>query len=182
MPLVVLGICITLTPEGIDYVPDARKLAKWIRQIEQALKANRLCAGEASKLAGRLQWACQYAYKRAGRAMLYPLFAQQRRRSSAVGEELRLALKFWLEVLQRDLFQTVPWQKNVTKPLHLFCDARSTPPRVAAVLIGDQRTHYSDWEPTAEVMSCFRKRRDGQIMGLELLSIAFGSAPWHVVM
>ena len=61
---------------------------------------------------------------------------------------------------------------------------RGQPPRVAAVLFIDKKSFYSDWQPTDEVMKHFAPRRDAQIMGLEMLSIAFGlsqhqsSAPW----
>jgi len=60
------------------------------------------------------------------------------------------------------------------KPLQLLCDARSTPPRVAAVLVVDGRIEYADFEPSKEVMSQFTRRGDNQIASLELLSIAFG--------
>lgn len=36
---------------------------------------------------------------------------------------------------------------------------------------------HCDMEPTAQLMSSFRARRDNQIMGLEILSIAVG-VPW----
>jgi len=53
-------------------------------------------------------------------------------------------------------------------------DARSTPPRIAAVLVADQRIEYCDMQPPAEVLALFKKRDDGDIMSLELLSIALG--------
>lgn len=60
------------------------------------------------------------------------------------------------------------------KPLQLLCDARSTPPRIAAVLVADGRIEYADFEPSKEVMRQFTRRGDNQIASLELLSIAFG--------
>ena len=60
------------------------------------------------------------------------------------------------------------------KPLQLLCDARSTPPRIAAVLVVDGRIEYADVEPSKEVMRQFKRRGDNQIASLELLSIAFG--------
>ena len=119
-------------------------------------------------------WTCQYAFNRIGRAMLYPIFKQQRSRNSMIDPELRLALGWWLEILSLELCEERPWTQQSQKPMHMLCDARSTPPRVAAVLLTNKCVYYSDMEPSEEVMNSFRVRGDNQIMSLELLSIAFG--------
>ena len=107
-----------------------------------------------------------------------PSNRQQRTRSSAIGEELQLALTWWLEVLQFNLCEKHLWQQ-VTQPCaRMLCDARSHPPRVAAVLFIDRKVYWSDWEPSEEVLRSFKQRRDGQIMALELLSVAFGMSPF----
>ena len=127
--------------------------------------------------------------------------------------ELGLALMWWLEAgpakthnrttstafdaqaLQKDTCEVRPWEKKSSPTGHLLCDARSQPPRVAAVLLIDKTVYYSDWVPSpevpdssavlkgptgtlacVEVMSCFKVRADKPIMSLELLSIAFGTA------
>ena len=78
----------------------------------------------------------------------------------------------------------------------MFSDARSTPPRVAAVcstitrpilsqqlricariaqvLFIDGGTFYCDMPVPEHLLACFGERSDGQIMGLEILSIALG--------
>ena len=62
-------------------------------------------------------------------------------------------------------------------PLHLYCDARSEPPRIAAVLCEKGRpTQWADMQPSEQVLACFRKGGDKQIMSLELLSIALGKS------
>ena len=67
------------------------------------------------------------------------------------------------------------WNKVHGAPLHLYCDARSAPPRIAAVLCEKGRpTQWTDMQPSEKVLSCFRKGGDKQIMSLELLSIALG--------
>ena len=104
----------------------------WLQRI---LDSGRLCGGEAGKLAGALQWAAQHTFKRLGRAMIRPIIAQEHKRTSAVDDQLKLALQWWLEVLQRGIKQMRPWVERDEKPVHMFCDARSTPPRVAAVLV-----------------------------------------------
>ena len=52
-PLTILGITLTINAAGIVCFPDEEKIAKWVSQIEQALKAGALYGGEASKLAGK---------------------------------------------------------------------------------------------------------------------------------
>ena len=56
----------------------------------------------------------------------------------------------------------------------MYADARSTPPRVAAVVIADGHFHYCDAEPQAHVLAQFAARNDGQITSLEMLAIAYG--------
>lgn len=51
-PLTVLGVTISLEVDGVSLCPEPSKLAKWSKQIQSALDTDRLCAGEASKLAG----------------------------------------------------------------------------------------------------------------------------------
>ena len=174
MPLVILGIRVVLADGGVSMSPDKAKVRKWCDIIRSFLTSGHVCAGEASKLAGRLNWASQACFKRLGRAMLYPIYRQQRSSKRDMAADLRLALCWWLEALQLNLCQVRAWVPAVTRMAHLLCDARSTPPRIAAVLILDGQTFYSDMEPEPEVMHLFQRRGDGQIMSLELLSIAFG--------
>ena len=47
-------------------------------RMRVALETGKLCAGEAKKLGGGLQWAGQKAFKRLGRAMLRPIQQQER--------------------------------------------------------------------------------------------------------
>jgi len=186
---------VSLSKEGARFVPDEAKVTKWVAEINRALSSGRLCGGEASKLSGkfsccvqpylaclhsrvrtgRLSWACQFTFRRLGRAMLYPIFKQRHARSSLVGDELRLALRWWVEALAQNMSELRPWDTRCNqKPLHLLVDARSTPPRVAAVLIQGGVLYYSDAQPSNELMQIFTKRDDNQIMSLEILSIAFG--------
>ena len=72
------------------------------------------------------------------------------------------------------LCETRLWQPVVTRTAHLLCDARSTPPRVAAVLVIDGAKFYADEAPPQETISFLQPRGDGQITSLEILAIAFG--------
>ncbi len=173
--------------------------------------------GEASKLSGKLQWSSQSAFRNVGRAMLRPLIEHKRARKPDIGLELQLALQWWEEVLQlqircvreavqrgavlRFLHARPParemraWEGNAGRQLHMFADARSKPPRIAAVLfrhgagmrvsslcatmllcfVRDGRVCYCDAPVPEHLMASFRVRADGQIMGLEILAIALGA-------
>lgn len=76
--------------------------------------------------------------------------------------------------------QVRQWAINTTKPAHLLCDARSTPPRVAAVCICEGKVFYSDMQPSEATLAQFKVRGDNQIASLELLAIAFGQTCYAV--
>ena len=68
--LTVLGVDIRVGLSSVLMWPSAEKSQKWCEQINSALSKGILTGGEASKLAGKLQWACSSAFKGNGRAML----------------------------------------------------------------------------------------------------------------
>ena len=173
-PLVVLGVECSLCSKGATFWPSADKVRKWIATIVRFLADMRMTGGEASKLSGQLQWATQSTFSKLGRALLRPIIEHIRARSSAVSPQLALALRWWLEVLELDLRTTRTWSGNGGRQVHLFSDARSVPPRLGAVLFMDGQVFYCDAPPPEGVMACFKAREDGQIMGLEILSIALG--------
>ena len=99
---------------------------------------------------------------------------QIKKSSSEIDTELEQCLFWWNEVLRLALSELKRWKSSPKSPVFLHCDARSTPPRVAAVAFCDGEAAFFDTAPTAEVMSYFPVRGDNQIMSLELLSIAYG--------
>ena len=177
-PLVVLGIKISLDTQGATFAPSKDKCQKWIARMRGALAHGRLYHGEASKLAGALQWATQRIFRRMGRAVLRSIMAHAHGRSSAITAQLELSLNWWCEVLEKGITEQREWQRKRLRPVHLFCDARSTPPRVAAILFRDGQISFCDMQPDAKQLSYFTKRGDNQIMSLELLSIALGISTW----
>ena len=44
-------------------------------------------------------------------------------------------VEWWLEILELDLVQSKPMVKDARRSVQLFADARSHPPRLAAVLL-----------------------------------------------
>ena len=114
--------------------------------------------------------------------MLKPLFSHPTQRHFAVVPSLHLALRWWLEVLSFGLHEEVPYCPETRVIIHLFCDARGNPPRVAAILFADGHVLYTDMEPSASTLACFRSRKDNQIMGLELLAIALGLSTFSMIL
>ena len=171
-----LGICVNPTIEGISFWPSRAKVLRWLADIEHALVHDRLSAGDASKLVGRLAFANQVIFKRLGRAMLRPLYAQQNApmHNGRLSNLLRLSLQWWKSVLSLEIRDTVSLKPKLCDVVELFGDARGSPPRVASVLLKDGRVQYSSWQPDEEVMMTFCARNDQQIMGQELLAVLFG--------
>jgi len=170
--LIVLGVEIMLSSVGFECRPAEQKVRKWLQCIYAALISGVLAPGDASKLAGKLQWACQHMFHKLGRAMLRPLYDQIRRRTGKVDAELRAVLVWWANILSSNMVELRRWNVPDTEPVHLFCDAAGAPARVAAVLWVDGQWLFSDGPPPAKVLELWTVRADQQIMGLELLSIA----------
>ena len=123
-PLVILGVRVETNLVGATYVPPPEKIRQWILLIKRYLQLGILGAGEASKLAGRLNWASQEIFDKLGRALLVPIYAHMRSRSSVIGWELKLALRWWLQTLERGMCQVRVWKEIHTEPVQLLCDAR----------------------------------------------------------
>ena len=173
--LLVLGVQLCLTRQGYTCRPDPSKVAKWVKCIEDSLRKGVLRPGCARKLAGRLSWAAQHLFKKVGRGMLRPLFAQAAVQHGRVGPQLRVALSWWLAVLKSDIVETRRWHEPTGRPMHLFVDARGYPPRCAAILFTcDGRVLWTDGRPSADCLARFQDRGDNQIMSLEVLAIAVG--------
>jgi hypothetical protein len=139
-PLVVLGISVAVAFPRIELTLPDDKVAKWSGQIREALASMRLGSGQASKLAGRLGFGAQHTFRRLGRAMLRPIFQQQYAPlvGNRVGYELELGLRWWLVALESKLCDA--HIVGETRPVvDMFCDARGSPPRVAAVLVDQLR-------------------------------------------
>ena len=149
--------------------------------INVALNTETLAAGDASKLAGQLSWSCTSLFKRMGRAMLRPIFDQQTRWDGAMNNELRRSLRWWCEILVCGICETRGWSGEPLPVVHLFCDASGVQKGLGAVLAMDGRFWHTARTAPENLLRCFQRRNDNQIMGLELLSISLGLSafgPW----
>lgn len=144
--LVVLGIQMSASDAGFrsvyfSYVilpshvlphrlfPAKDKAEKCASTIRKALTEGKLSAGCAEKLAGRLSWATQFMFYRLGRALLRPIFDQRFSLKGKIGNTLKVALEWWLQVLSSDLCEEHPWEASKLPVVHLFVDARGSPAR-----------------------------------------------------
>ncbi len=172
--LKILGIQVVPNMEGFSCMLSREKAEKCISTMLRALQAKVLNIGCAQKLAGRLSWASLFIFIRLGRAMLRPLFDHIHSGCSRVADALTTAMEWWVDVLRRDICEVHPWVPPQTPAVHLYADARSSPPRVAAVLLADGVSYYTDAEPSVELLARFKERADKQITSLEMLAIAVG--------
>ena len=75
--LEVLGLDVSYDTEGVHVRVTDTKAETWSEKIQAALGTHTLHAGDAAKMAGRLSFAAQKTFRRAGRAALRPIFGQQ---------------------------------------------------------------------------------------------------------
>ena len=172
--LCILGVDLALDSFGYSGKPARSKLLKWKRSMCEVLRVGKLSAGDASKLAGRLQWSCQSMFNRLGRAMVRPLYDHVRSGSELISVELSRALLWWLDVFELELVEQRSWFVPRRQPAHLFCDAAGEPAHLASVLWLDGKLLFTHRAPPCDIIQHLRSRSDKQIMGLELLSIALG--------
>jgi hypothetical protein len=170
--LVILGVQVCPHEPGIQLRPSDDKRTKWLRSIHDALDQKKLPPGAASKLAGQLAWGASKLFRRLGRAMLRPIIDQQTRYDGKLGSELRRALEWWIQVLVFGVSETIPWGDREREVAHLFCDAASTPACLGAVLFHKTHIWWTAQAAPEKIMQSFKRRKDQQIMGLELLAIA----------
>jgi len=172
--LIILGILIQPTIDGIRCRPSTEKIEKWLLMMRNALANDSMPPGDASKLAGKLNWGTAAMFKRYGKAMLRSIYDQTTRMDGKMCNELRRALRWWIEVLSFEICETCKWKQDEDEILHMFCDASGEPGHIGAVLMTNTSCLWTHTAIPDYVLSLFASRRDSQIMGLELLSIALG--------
>ena len=171
LPLEVLGVSIDADTCGAVFWPSEAKVAKWLHRISHALEMKEISSGASNKLAGALSWSAQNVFHRLGRALLRPLYGKRRFKKWTL--QIESSLRWWHEVLTLQIQQRRLWVLPVERTVQVFCDARSTPPRLAAVVYApDGQSYYTDMEPPQVLLDFFEDRRDAQICGLELCAIA----------
>ena len=174
-PLTILGLDIKIGPKHITVWPTPGKVAQWTHELEKAEQSGVLHSGQASKMAGRLNFGAQHCFRKFGRVMIRPFYCQQYAptRRSKCDRALRQAVRWWLEVFKKDLTQEISL-KHRHKTTTMFCDASGSPPIVAAVLIDNKNIFFCESAVPSKVFEKFASRNDDQIMALELYAILMG--------
>ena len=173
--VIILGIRVTPKRLCVKLELDEAKRKAYLELVCRALHNNCLTMGGASKLAGKLSFMSCWCFKRLGRAMLRPLFQHSHvpSRNNKLRNNLELALAWWGQVLQTKIVEQVSFSGG-DQWYDLFCDARSSPPRLAAVLVDKQGCcSFTDWQPDASLLGIYAQESAGDknILILELLAI-----------
>ena len=174
-PLTILGLDVHIKTKEIVLWPTRSKIAQWSHELVEFEKSGIMHSGQASKMAGKLNFSVQHCFKKFGRAMIRPFYCQQYapRRGSQCDAALLQAVKWWIEVFKLDLTQSISL-KHRSKATTMFCDASSSPPIVAAVLFHNDEVSYCVSRVPDDVVKLFDARSDNQIMALELYAILTG--------
>ena len=147
---------------------EAKKEA-WLFQLNEALASDQLSPGDASKLHGRLNFACQKVFGKVGRAAMRPICHRQTQQGvSRLGPALRSALVWWRRFLSSAPCATIRQRDRLAcEPEYvLFTDAEGTG-GVGAFLAGHSSCAFiADRLPSA-LWAKLKKRRT-QINVLEL--------------
>ena len=77
-------------------------------------------------------------------------------------------------VLRRGIAEMRPWACGHAPIVHLFCDASGNKGYMGAVLLIDGQCPWTHAPLESRFMQHFRRRRDKQILGLELAAIGLG--------
>ena len=168
---IILGIRVRVKTNHIKFNVCPKKSEKWSAQIKEALKADHMDAGQASKTAGRFNFATQRLFRKFGRAMIRPVYAQTSSKTGRIGKRLRVALIWWLQVLELNTTEECPFVAEHEKDLcRLYVDAASTPAHCAAVFFLDGKIMYTNAAPEDKTMKQLAWRNDKQITSLVKLS------------
>ena len=87
------------------------KIEQWTAQLQEAVRTWRLPAGEAAKVAGRLNFACCVHMGKEGRAFIIPVYRQAHEPYRKITILLREALMWWCQYLQTvaPLWRPIDW-------------------------------------------------------------------------
>ena len=98
----VLGCTIAATPTGISWQLAQEKATEWVDCMRGILCEQKLSAGQASKLVGRLGFASYRVFGRIGRAYIRPIMWQKLYgRRQSLGARLQAAPNWWIQMLQQ---------------------------------------------------------------------------------
>jgi len=181
--MVVLGIEVAVNDDlsGVRVTLQEAKAKAWAKELECAIYAGVLDAGQAAKFAGRLSFGVHASNCRCGRAYLKPLFAQSVAPpfGGAISPSLRAAMEWWLQYL-RLRPSAVQYHSIVKERVRLWTDAAGEEPHVAAVIAFGDELLYCHAPPPQWFVDQLLPRGDNNIGVLEALAVIIGLSTFAV--
>ena len=186
--MVILGMQVTLfwikRMMTVGLLEDKKK--RWVEVITECLEEGGMSSADATKMAGRLQWATSALMSRVGRAQLKPIYAQANRPlpSGRISPWLARSLRWWLLFLD--------WMPQIPRPVikkqqnHIvtWADASGEGRKIAAVAWNaetDEMQHTWMVVPQ-ELLQAFLPRNDHEIQAQELLGVLLAFATFsHLI-
>jgi hypothetical protein len=173
-PLTILGFDVTLAHNHVLFQLNETKRCAWLEQIRGFRLCGKMSQDDAAQMSGRLSFASEFLFRRLGRAMLRPLFAQKGTRDGLVHGNLQEALGWWETALEWHDAEEHWLEDNSGISAEMFCDASGEPGHLCAVLFINGAAFYCHSEVPECWWNFFVERNDAQIMALELLAIYYG--------
>jgi hypothetical protein len=173
-PLTILGFDVSLAHNYILFQLNELKRQAWLEQVRGFRRTATMSQDDAAQLSGRLSFASEFLFRRLGRAMLRPIFAQKSSRDGLVHGNLDAALAWWEEALVWHDAEEHWFEEDRGISAELFVDASGEPGHLCAVLFINGLAFYCHAEVPAEWKAALIPRDDAQIMAFELLAIYYG--------
>ena len=173
-PLTILGFDVHLGHGFAMFQLNEEKRLSWLEKVMGFRESKSMLPCEAAVMAGRLSFASEFLFRRLGRAMLRPIFAQKANRCGTIGDTLDSALLWWEDVLRDECAEQYWFGAEEGLTAELFCDASGEPGHLCAVLFIGGQAFYCHQEVPDEWRSWVEVRDDAQIMAWELLAILMG--------
>ena len=173
-PLTILGFDVHLGCGFAMFKLNELKRVAWLEKIKTFRLCGQMLPSEAAVMAGRLSFASEFLFRRLGRAMLRPIFAQKANQSGVVNGTLDTALRWWQDVLEEECAEQYWFGATEGMTAEMFCDASGNPGHLCAVLFLGGQSFYCHLAVPDEWHRWVTARDDAQIMAWELLAILLG--------
>ena len=149
-----------------------QKREQWTTELRAIIKDNIMYPGQTSKVCGRLAFLIAFVFNRLGRALLRPLIWRQTQTCGpfTVTARLRLALRWFVAVLEHGLCRSVSLERPITPPtIIIYSDAEGSGGIGAVAEFPSGEIWVRSGEVPAAVRKLLRARKT-QIVAYELLA------------
>ena len=143
--LTLLGLQINMGPLVSDWNLSADKARDWSNDIRRFVEEDRLTPGEASKLAGKLQFLNSHIFGRVGRALIRPIIWRQIQQigSHKLTHRLRASLEWFDRALREQWSRQVPYVRDVYEKMAIAYSGAESTGCIASVVVVGGRVFYA---------------------------------------